>query len=94
VEAGHKDVADEVKRVMPKNKITKKPMFAAAMLMFFVILSVQAFCQSTDGALTGIVWDQQNKVVVGAIVSIKNKNADIETIRPTDRSGNYVFRDV
>jgi FKBP-type peptidyl-prolyl cis-trans isomerase len=87
-------VADEVKRVMPKNKITMKPIFAAAMLTFFAILAAQAFCQSTDGTLTGIVWDRQNKVVVGAIVSIKNKNADIETIRATDRTGNYVFWDV
>jgi hypothetical protein len=75
---------------MLKNKYSQKLIFAAAMLMFLV-LPAQAFCQSTEGSITGIVRDPSNAVVKGAIVSMKNMGTDIEIIRSTDASGRYSF---
>jgi len=76
---------------MPTNRFSKKRIFAAAMMTFLIILSAQAFCQSPDSSLTGVVQDQQKKVVVGAIVTAKNKGTDAEIMRPTDDTGRYGF---
>jgi FKBP-type peptidyl-prolyl cis-trans isomerase len=75
---------------MPKNKLSKRLIFSAAM-MTFLILSAQAFCQAPDGSLNGIVRDQQKKVVEGAIVTMKDKGTDIGRTRSTDSSGKYSF---
>jgi hypothetical protein len=75
---------------MPKNKNPMRLIFAAAMLTFIIIPAL-VFCQSADGSLSGIVKDPQKKVVIGAIVTVKNKATDVETMRSTDDSGRYGF---
>jgi FKBP-type peptidyl-prolyl cis-trans isomerase len=77
-------------RIMPKNELSKRLIFSAAMIAF-LILSAQAFCQAPDGSLSGIVRDQQKKIVEGAIVTIKDKGTDIGRTRSTDSSGRYLF---
>jgi hypothetical protein len=75
---------------MPKNKNSRR-LTVAALMLTFTIFSVLAFCQSPDSSLSGIVQDPQKKIVVGAIVTIKNKGTDIGTTRSTDDSGRYSF---
>jgi len=74
---------------MPTNNFSKRRIFAAAILTFIVLSSAQAFCQSVDSSLTGVVQDQKKGVVVGAIVTVENKGTASEIIRSTDGSGRY-----
>jgi len=80
----------EVNSNMPKNKLSKKLIFAAAMLVLLVF-SAQAFCQSTDASLSGVVKDPKGLVVSGAMVTIKHKDTEFERTRATDNSGRYTF---
>jgi hypothetical protein len=85
-----KNASDGENKAMPKNRFSKKGASAATILTL-LIFAAQAFCQSPDGSLVGAVQDQQEKIVIGALVTIKNKSTDIEITRSTDSSGKYAF---
>jgi len=76
---------------MLKNKFSMRLIFAAAMLTFLAMASMQAFCQSPDGSLIGTIKDPTQKVVTEANVTLKNTKTDVELKTKSNDTGRYSF---
>jgi hypothetical protein len=76
---------------MPQNNNSKKLFFAAAM-MVFLILSAQAFSQSSSGTLSGIIQDPSKAVMPNVSVSITHVETNIEKTTLSNNAGVYNFQ--
>jgi hypothetical protein len=70
---------------------------ASRYLAAFAILifsACQAFCQTATGQVNGIVTDASGAAVGQAVVKLSNQSTGIESTRPTNDSGAFVFVNV
>ena len=71
-----------------KNDIRQK-LLIAVVLLPLLILSTQAFGQSTRGSLSGTVQDASQAVLPGAVVSATNVDTGIKSTATTNSAGIY-----
>jgi hypothetical protein len=62
---------------------------ALALLALLMPASARAQSQATTGVIEGIVYDQSNAVVIGATVTVKNKDTGFERAAVTDDNGRF-----
>src|SRR5215203_1109859 len=62
-------------------------------LMFFVLVfcATRAFSQSPSATLTGVVFDPNSAVIVGATVTATNKATNLSRTAETNEEGVYVI---
>ncbi len=74
---------------------TQKKLLGAFLLpgvvLFLLVTSFQAFAQGGSSIVKGTVKDQQDRVVAGATVTIKNAERNFNRTQVTDSNGNYAF---
>jgi len=63
-------------------------------LLYFFLLAVCAFAQSTDGVISGSVSDASGSLVSGATVTAANSRTGILQRTTTNESGVYIFQAV
>src|SRR5215471_20220013 len=68
------------------------PLIALALLLGLQV--TPAWAQASTGTVTGVVADQQNAVVVGAAVTLTNKDNGTTQKTTTKEDGRYVFPNV
>lgn len=68
---------------------TKQTLTSALVLLTLLILSIQAFGQSTRGSVSGTVQDATKAVLPGALVSATDVNTGIKTTATTNSAGVY-----
>src|SRR5689334_7010583 len=66
-------------------------MFPLALVLLALLVPARAGAQSqaTTGVIEGIVYDQSNAVVIGATVTVKNKDTGFERTATTDVNGRF-----
>jgi hypothetical protein len=74
---------------MRKIKHTGQKLTLAVMLMTLLILSTQAFSQSTRGSISGTVQDSSKAVLQGAVVNATNVDTGIKSTSKTNNAGTY-----
>jgi len=62
---------------------------ALALLALLIPARAGAQSQATTGVIEGIVYDQSNAVVIGAIVTVKNRDTGFERTATTDDNGRF-----
>jgi hypothetical protein len=62
---------------------------ALALLALLIPAAASAQSQATTGVIEGIVYDQSNAVVIGATVTVKNKDTGFERTAITDDNGRF-----
>ncbi len=72
---------------MRRRKLT----LGAALGVFFVAAAVPVAGQDYRARVQGTVTDQSQGAVVGASVTLKNTATGVESNRPTDGTGHYIF---
>lgn len=76
-------------RNLPPRLRTKSLLLCRAFVLFF---SVQvAFAQTNNGQIEGVLRDQSRAVVPGAIVTATHVASNIQVVRVTDSSGEFLF---
>lgn len=77
---------------------TKKKLLGAYLLpgvvLFLLVTSLQAFAQGGFTTVRGVVRDQQERVVAGANVTLKNEAKNFNRNQVTDSNGNFSFSSV
>jgi Carboxypeptidase regulatory-like domain len=72
-------------------RMLRYPAFPLALMLLALFIPATAWAQSqaTTGVIEGIIYDQSNAVVVGATVTIKNKDTGFERMATTDDNGRF-----
>src|SRR5262245_56080675 len=63
----------------------------AAALACFFSLTTTLTAQDTRGRVQGLVRDASGAVIVGASVTLRNENTNVQAQQQTNQSGQYVF---
>ncbi len=64
------------------------------LLIFCSSVAITAYGQVDQGAVTGIIRDTQNKVIVGATATLVDRDTNLTLVRQTGDSGDYTFSPV
>ncbi|MEJ5961416.1 carboxypeptidase-like regulatory domain-containing protein [Pedobacter immunditicola] len=64
------------------------------MLLLCFCVKNPLVAQTTQASIFGIVTDQQNKTIPGAIVQVKNNSTGFTTKTATDSKGGYTFKEL
>src|SRR5690349_6206473 len=85
----HRSLEGETMRIQQAFSNFRYKLFplALALLALLIPASVNAQSQATTGVIEGIVVDQGGAVVVGATVTVKNKDTGFERTVTTDDNG-------
>src|SRR5947209_1522359 len=62
---------------------------ALALLALLIPAAARGQSQATTGLIEGIVYDQSNAVVIGATVTVKNRDTGFERTATTDDNGRF-----
>ncbi|WP_260706723.1 TonB-dependent receptor [Edaphobacter flagellatus] len=73
---------------------TRAALFASLFLASFAGLSTPVVAQSSSSAVSGIVTDPTQNVVVGVKVTLRNVDTNVERVTTSNGSGNYVFTSI
>ncbi|HJQ23718.1 MAG TPA: carboxypeptidase regulatory-like domain-containing protein, partial [Blastocatellia bacterium] len=78
-------------RIKRAFRMLRYPAFPLTLMLLALLVPAAARAQSqaTTGVIEGIVYDQSNAVVVGATVSVKNKETGFERTATTDDNGRF-----
>jgi len=69
----------------------KQLTFALLFVVALIMPATSAFAQSDRGAITGLVVDQQDQLVPGALVTLRNTDTNVSTPITTDTTGTFRF---
>lgn len=73
----------------------KKHLFFTALLMFFSLCANdKAVAQTTQASISGIISDNQNKVLHDATVLVRNESTGFTTKTATNVKGEYTFKEL
>lgn len=65
-----------------------------AVLVLFCIVNNQAFAQTTQASISGIVTDEQKKPIPGVSIQIKNNSTGFTTKTSTNAQGEYTLKEL
>ncbi|WP_131538495.1 TonB-dependent receptor [Pedobacter nototheniae] len=65
-----------------------------AVLLLFCIVNNQAFAQTTQASISGIVTDEQKKPIPGVSIQIKNNSTGFTTKTSTNAQGEYTLKEL
>jgi uncharacterized membrane protein len=74
---------------MRKKNDTGQKLMLAVMLLTLLIMSIQAFGQSTRGSVSGTVQDTSKAVLPGAVVTVTNVDTGIKSTSKANSAGSY-----